>query len=278
MTIFFEFLTRLGCGMTAAMAVTSARHVSSGFFRNHLYVVLGILTLACLAAASVNQTLLWGTVPAAALAYAGAVAWLYEARRAGKIILWLLAMGTFALAIAGAQVARPSAAERSAAASALRTPNQTGTGSDRMEVPVPVLLGPLNMLDVATASWLLGMVMMSMLLGHWYLNAPEMEIQPLSKMLRFTFAGLLARALVCGGGLVWGLRHVAELPQTVAWLLVLRWLCGFAGLAGALGMAWQTLKIPNTQSATGLLYVAVFAVLAGEIVSLLLSAQYAFVL
>ena len=41
-------------------------------------------------------------------------------------------------------------------------------------------------------------------------------------------------------------------------------------------MTWKTLKIPNTQSATGILYVAVIAVFLGELTSQLLSARTAF--
>jgi hypothetical protein len=251
--IFFEFLLRLAGGMSVAMAITSSRHVSSGFFRNHLYVVLGVLTLACLAATSLEPVLLWSVVALACLAYVGAVAWLYEVKRLGKLVLWLLAAGSLAAAYQGS-------------VSALSRVN---------DGPLAVVL---DFVDVATASWLLGMVMMSMLLGHWYLNAPEMEIWPLARLLKLTYGGLVARALLCGGVLLGEQGTVAAMSATVTWLLVLRWLCGFVGLAGVLWMAWQTLKIPNTQSATGLLYVGVFAVLAGEIVSLLLSAQYAFVL
>ena len=41
-------------------------------------------------------------------------------------------------------------------------------------------------------------------------------------------------------------------------------------------MAWKTLQIPNTQSATGILYVAVIATFIGELVSLLLSGSSAY--
>jgi hypothetical protein len=43
-------------------------------------------------------------------------------------------------------------------------------------------------------------------------------------------------------------------------------------------MAWQTLKIPNTQSATGILYVAVIAVFLGELTAQLLSGRMVFLL
>jgi hypothetical protein len=41
-------------------------------------------------------------------------------------------------------------------------------------------------------------------------------------------------------------------------------------------MAWRTLEVPNTQSATGILYVAVIGVFVGELAAALLSAESAF--
>jgi len=41
-------------------------------------------------------------------------------------------------------------------------------------------------------------------------------------------------------------------------------------------MAWQTLKIPNTQSATGILYVGVMTTFLGELTAQLLSQDAAF--
>lgn len=253
MNTFLEFVLRLIAGMTAAMALISARHVSGAFFRNHLYVVLGLATLGCLVATSLSPALLWETVVVAVLAYAGAVIWLYDARRSGKLVLWLICGLSLTIAwqvpVANVPVGLDGA---------------------------PAVL--LGVLDVATSSWLLGGVMISMLLGHWYLNAPEMEITPLKNLMAATYAGLFSRALLCGAVLiwVWGTGGVSGAGQVAYWLLILRWLFGFLGLACVLAMAWQTLKIPNTQSATGLLYVAVFAVLAGELISLLLSAQQGF--
>ena len=46
-------------------------------------------------------------------------------------------------------------------------------------------------------------------------------------------------------------------------------------MLGLLWMAWRTLEIPNTQSATGILYVAVIGVFIGELTGLLLSAESA---
>jgi hypothetical protein len=70
--------------------------------------------------------------------------------------------------------------------------------------------------------------------------------------------------------------HGVEL-STAQWLMVgLRWAAGIVGVAILTWMAWQTLKIPNTQSATGILYVAVITVFIGELCGLLLSAETPF--
>jgi hypothetical protein len=61
------------------------------------------------------------------------------------------------------------------------------------------------------------------------------------------------------------------------WLfLSLRWLSGIVGAAAVAALTWQTLKIPNTQSATGMLYVGVIVTFVGELTSQLLSAESLF--
>ena len=43
-----HFAFRLNLGMLIAMAITSPRHVTSGFFRVHLWVAMGINALAAM--------------------------------------------------------------------------------------------------------------------------------------------------------------------------------------------------------------------------------------
>jgi hypothetical protein len=45
------------------------------------------------------------------------------------------------------------------------------------------------------------------------------------------------------------------------------------GALAVVVMTWQTLKIPNTQSATGILYVGVIVTFLGELLALLLTTQ-----
>jgi len=103
-----------------------------------------------------------------------------------------------------------------------------------------------------------------------------MELEPLRRLLRFVVLAVVAQALICSIGLVGRMRAVDE--TSVRWLLfvVLRWSFGLVGVLALVWMAWQTLKIPNTQSATGILYVAVIGVFVGELTGLLLSAETAF--
>ena len=68
-----------------AMALVSPRQVTSGYFRNHLYVTLG-LSLAGGAAEPGGDAagVLAGVATAAALSYVGSVCWLYEKPRVGQ--------------------------------------------------------------------------------------------------------------------------------------------------------------------------------------------------
>jgi hypothetical protein len=177
---------------------------------------------------------------AAVLSYAGSVCWLYEAKRAGKVMLWLVA----ACALAAACVGVPH--------------------------------NPLEVLSVVTSGLLLGLTTAAMLLGHWYLNSPGMELEPLRRLLRLMAAAVVAQVIVSVVGLVGVVQATDDV--SFSWLLfvVLRWSFGLVFVLALVWMAWQTLKIPNTQSATGILYVAVIGVFVGELTGLLLSAESAY--
>jgi hypothetical protein len=114
-----------------------------------------------------------------------------------------------------------------------------------------------------------------MFLGHWYLNTPTMALGPLVRLIGLMAAAICLRAAVEGASLELAISHDGW-PSTQGLLfLVLRWLSGIFGALILAFMAWRTLKIPNTQSATGILYAAVICTFLGELVSLLLSAQTA---
>ena len=100
------------------------------------------------------------------------------------------------------------------------------------------------------------------------------RLEPLRRLILLIVVAVILRALVCGWGLEEQLTH-AGAPDKIGWSLFVgvRWLAGLIATALLAVMSWQTLKIPNTQSATGILYVAVITTFLGELASGLLSAE-----
>jgi hypothetical protein len=241
MLLLTEFLLRLTFGLAGAMVLVPPRQVTSGYFRNHLYVTMGLALLAallCSYAGAAPREAFWPAALAAGASYVGSVFWLYEKPAAGKAAL----IAVSGLALWG------SLAVLGERASVWRDVHATTSGA------------------------LLGIVMASMLLGHWYLNAPGMPIAPLQRLLIAATIAVVMHGTLCAAGLSMELSS-RSVPTHFWMLLALRWLFGLAGVVILIWMAWQTLKIPNTQSATGILYVAVIGTFVGETMSLLLSAE-----
>lgn len=237
--LMLTFVARMAGGLALAMLGVSSRYVVSGFFRVHLWVLLGLFTFAALLAASrTGQAALWPMVAGAVASYFGAALWLYEKPRAGWWSLLIVALcaawGLYQLA-----------------------PIPSGG------ISWHVALRWLN--DVSSA-YLLGTTLCAMLLGHWYLNTPTMQLTPLRRLVLVMFVAVLVRAAVVT---LTSWTH-AELPDTgFEWaMFAMHWLAGIVGTALVALMTWQTLLIPNTQSATGILYVGVILVFIGEMAAL----------
>jgi len=252
--LLIEFLFRLTFGIATAMAVTSSRQVTSGFFRVHLWLVMGLQTLAALALGSIqaNSPLswvgrgrLWLAVAAAIGSYIGAVVWMYERPRLGKTAIVFVASCAIAASWLPAVVRQNKSIV-------------------------------LDLADQLTGGLVLGSVTTAMLLGHWYLNSPTMKLDPLKRLLVLMAIAVGLRAAVClPGGVLETIRLMSSIGvsvQTWCLFLSLRWLAGVAGVLVLGWLAWKTLKIPNTQSATGILYASVVLALIGELTSEFLSA------
>ncbi len=244
MPLLTEFIFRLAFGLALAMALVSSRQVTSGYFRNHLYVLLGLDVLATLIAfADRERYAVWPPAVGAIASYLGAVAWLYEKPAGGRLLLLVVAGANLCASLIGIST------------------------SGRGELAIA-----LSALAAITGGLLLGSTIAAMFLGHWYLNTPTMEIAPLRRLSKLMASSVMLRAIVSGVGL--GL-----VVQALGWedvnlpLLSLRWIAGIAAVGGLVWMSWETLKIPNTQSATGILYVAVIVTFLGELVAHLLSQE-----
>jgi hypothetical protein len=245
------FATKLTLGVSGAMALTSAKRVTSGFFRVHLWVILGLQVLAALSAYSLvprepaAMRLVWLCGATALVAYAGSVIWLYERFTAGRLALLLIVVLS---AACGAFLAA--------------APNNLSQGYRALLV-----------VDFASSGLLLGAVTTAMLLGHWYLNTPTMELAPLRRLLELLAGAIVMRALVAAIGVA--IVVSGKSLSTADWtFLTLRWSSAIVAPLILTKMTWETLKIPNTQSATGILYAGVIVVFVGELVAQLLGAQW----
>ncbi len=127
-------------------------------------------------------------------------------------------------------------------------------------------------LTAITSALMLGLVSGAMLFGHWYLIDLEMPVDYLRSFVRMLGVVLIADLVALGlavalpaliGGAA-GIAAVRELFASHLELLAVRILLGPIATIVLVWMCWQTLKIPQTMAATGLLYIAVMSVLVGE--------------
>ena len=139
-----------------------------------------------------------------------------------------------------------------------------------------VLLGlPLLPLNFITSTLLLGSATTGMLLGHWYLVAPSLSVTPLRRITLILLISIVAAVLLLALNL--GLvgsqppsgpnANPLEVLTSIYGFGMFFWLRALVGLLIPLVitlMVWQTLKIKSMQAATGLLYIAMVAAFAGE--------------
>jgi hypothetical protein len=122
-----------------------------------------------------------------------------------------------------------------------------------------------------TSAALLGGACTAMILGHWYLVLPSMDVAHLQRIVRFHLVSLVVRVILVGV-VVWLAidaerafsRYIVSVAGVFFWQRVLFGLAA-PGLLGWL--TWETAKIRSTQSATGILYVDFFTVIVGEVLA-----------
>lgn len=237
-----DFALRLAGGLAALLLVTPWRAVPLLFFRTHCQVILGLLVLAALdlSRAGGDRTVVAVVAGLAVLAYLASVAWGLGIPRVAVPLTFLIAAGSVGLMVAASRA------------------------------PAPAVWG-LNAAGRTASAFLLGSTLTAMLLGHYYLTAPAMSIDPLRRFVRCMAGALVVRGLLGAIG-VWEWRSGHGMSHSVSTLwLASRWGVGFAGPVLATFLAWRTVQIRSTQSATGILYTAMIMVLFGELTALILS-------
>ena len=233
------FCLRLACGLSGALLLLSPAQVNQRFYRTQFLTVLGLFTAAAVFLRGGGGLWLWLTVGGTMLfAFLASLAWSLQGAPAGRALGLLTTFGAMAaLCLA------------------------------RQNSPSPQSSGWLIAGELSSAA-LLGTATTAMLMGHSYLIAPSMSLTPLLRLLAAFFIALLLRGLISGIGLwSWAGEHsLASLDETTLFLPV-RWGIGFVAPFVFGIMAWQTARIRSTQSATGILYVAVILTFLGELVS-----------
>ncbi len=234
---------RVSFGLILALILTNWQDVPLRFFRIQYQIVLVTLVLGAL-----DQARAGGPVPAlgivitaAALAYLATISWGLGLPRLGIGAGILGLVATAAWLVVASRSTNP------------------GTWA-------------LDSLSRGASGLLMGATLTAMLLGHYYLIAPAMTIEPLKRSLNLIGFGLIARCLFAGVGL-WAEKAgwVASGSSGHAHdttFLVMRWGIGILGTALSLYLARRTVAIRSTQSATGILYITSIFVLLGELTSI----------
>ena len=114
-----------------------------------------------------------------------------------------------------------------------------------------------------------GVALMDMLLGHAYLTASKMTIQPFRR-LNLILAGAIAWRVLFSVGGVLITQRLAPIPMLWGYYglyTLTRWIVGLLVPAIFVYMAHDCIARRSTQSATGILYVAGVLIFIGEIVA-----------
>lgn len=126
----------------------------------------------------------------------------------------------------------------------------------------------LTFASLTVGALVVGAVSMGMILGHWYLVTPRLPESPLREMTGFLIVAMVVQALLIIPALALPRDSVPSSVDTPILENAFFWL----RIAGGIGfplllayMAYDSSGVKAMQSATGLLYIAMALVLAGEV-------------
>ena len=135
-------------------------------------------------------------------------------------------------------------------------------------------------LFIFSAGLFLGIILYSMILGHWYLVVPSLSARPLKIAALFTWIILFVKIIWCAYTLYNHYDFFEEQTQLGAgyafnWmLLTMRVSFGYLVIAGMSFFNWKLLELRSIQSSTGILYAMTFFVFIGELVSIYMYFNY----
>jgi len=260
--IFFIVFSQICIGGVALLPLVPSKEIGEGFFKfmGALYLVLMGSALAA-GVASTDHITSFGDFYSSWDGWELALAVVFTAFLAAYNLSVWFRLSALKGGLLGASVVLGGAGIVSSSMVYV-TPN----------VPFGIALLPLNFI---ASTLLLGSATTGMLLGHWYLVSPSLSVAPLRRITLVLLVSLLAAGslLALNLGLA-GSRTLSDSGPTLLQALIgiagygmFFWLRALVGLLFPLviaAMVLQTLKIKATQAATGLLYLAMVAAFAGE--------------
>jgi len=256
-TVLFLFLAHLGVGIMATLVAVS-REAGVKFFRFNagLAAILLAVALAFRPTAASDGTIAnTALISLAVSELAILLYWGTVGRALASIRPMIVAVAVGAGTIALVAQALVVAADRA-------LPTQAMT-----------------VVSFLSSAALLGGACTAMILGHWYLVIPSMQVSHLQSIVKVHIASMIVRIVVVGAAVVLAIatwqpglgpsfRHyITSVAGIFFWQRVLFGLFGPALLSY---LTWETAKIRSTQSATGILYVVVILCFLGELTGQLL--------
>jgi protein NrfD len=252
--ILFLFLTHLALGIVFTLVLVS-RQAGVKFFRFNAGLAAALIAVAFVFRPTEVEPTIASRVGIAALVVAEAaivVYWLTVGRVLASIrpaLVWVACVAGLVALLAQATAA---------------------TAGGAIDVKV------LTIASFLSSSALLGGASTAMILGHWYLVIPSMEVSHLQSIVKVHIASMVVRIVVVVAAVLVAIEtwqpglgpsfwhYITSVSGIFFWQRVL---FGLGGPALLSYLTWETAKIRSTQSATGILYVDFFTVVVGEVLA-----------
>jgi protein NrfD len=252
--VLFLFLAHLGLGIVFTLIFVS-REAGVKFFRFNA----GLAAILIAAAFFFRSPEAGTTLP-------------------GRISLVALGVAEAAIVVYWATVGRMLASIRPVVVATAVTAGIAAIGAQAIDVVFgrPVTLMAMTLASFYSSAALLGGSCTAMILGHWYLVIPSLQVTHLQSVVRLHVASMIVRVAVVAAAVFFAIatwqpglgpsfwHYITSIAGIFFWQRVLFGLCGPALLSY---LTWQTAKIQSTQSATGILYVDFFTVVVGEVLA-----------
>jgi protein NrfD len=269
-SVLFLFLAHLGIGIALTLVLVS-KDAGVKFFRFNagLSAILLVIALA-----------FWfGTLQATFDSGGGAGVAAVSVSLFSALHILALVISTVLMVLYWATVGRVLAKIRPAILAVAVATGLTAIVLQALEVSQEQPFALLTVASFITSSAMLGGACTAMILGHWYLVIPSLQVSHLQSIVRVHIGSLVARIVVVGAAVWFALatgysanpvvgptfrRYIMSVDGIFFWQRVM---FGLAAPAVLSYLTWETAKIRSTQSATGILYVDFFTVVVGEVLA-----------